>query len=94
MFKENIHSFNDVVHSWLGKIVQKRDFMTFLLNLNVPMIDVGPPMVTIVSLLIGSIGSTLYNSLWKIAKIKTREMSVWAKFAKITSRENFYLYSK
>ena len=24
---------------------------------------------------------------------KTREMSVWAKFAKISSRENFYLYS-
>ena len=33
------------------------------------------------------------NSLWIIAKIKTREMSVWAKFAKISSRENFYLYS-
>ena len=33
------------------------------------------------------------NSLWIIAKIKTREMCVWAKFAKISSRENFYLYS-
>ena len=32
-------------------------------------------------------------SLWIIAKIKTREMCVWAKFAKISSRENFYLYS-
>ena len=30
------------------------------------------------------------TSLWIIAKIKTREMSVWAKFAKISSRENFY----
>ena len=45
-----------------------------------------------VSLLIG----LLYASLqlpWIIAKIKTREMSVWAKFAEISSRENFYLYS-
>ena len=50
-------------------------------------------MATIVSLLIGPIGSTICNSLWKIAKIKTREMSVLAKFAKISSRENFYLYS-
>ena len=33
------------------------------------------------------------NSLWIIAKIKTREMPVWATFAKISSRENFYLYS-
>ena len=33
------------------------------------------------------------NSLWIIAKIKTREMSVWAKFEKISSRENFYLHS-
>ena len=33
-------------------------------------------------------------SLWIIAKIKTREMCVLAKFAKISSRENFYLYSK
>ena len=50
-------------------------------------------MATIVSLLIGPIGSTIRNSLWKIVKIKNREMSVWAKFAKISSRENFYLYS-
>ena len=33
------------------------------------------------------------NSVWIIVKIKTGEMSVWAKFAKISSRENFYLYS-
>ena len=38
-------------------------------------------MATIVSLLIGPIiGST-------------HEMSVWAKFTKISSRENFYLYN-
>ena len=33
------------------------------------------------------------NSLWIIAKMKTCEMSVWAKFAKISFRKNFYLYS-
>ena len=32
-------------------------------------------LTTIVSLLIGPIGSTICNSLCKIAKIKTREMS-------------------
>ena len=35
----------------------------------------------------------VYNSLRIIAKIETREMCVWAKFAKISSRDNFYLYS-
>ena len=35
----------------------------------------------------------LCSSFCTIAKIKTREMSVWAKFTKISSRENFYFYS-
>ena len=47
---------------------------------------------TLVSLLIGLLYASL-QPLWIIAKIKTREMCVWAKFAKISSRENFYLYS-
>ena len=42
---------------------------------------------TMVSLLIG----LLYASLQ--LPLDNREMSVWAKFAKISSRENFYLYS-
>ena len=50
-------------------------------------------VATIVSLLIGLTDSTICNSLWTLAKIKTHKMSVWAKFAKISSRKNFYLYS-
>ena len=48
---------------------------------------------TTVSLLIGLLYMQVCNSLWKIVKIKTCEMSVWAEFAKISSRENFYIYS-
>ena len=44
-----------------------------------------------VSLLVAM--STLCSSLWTIAIIKTPEMSVWAKFAKICSREHLYLYN-
>ena len=43
MFQENIHPFNDVIYSWLVKVVQKRAFMTVLIFFmleNVPMIDV------------------------------------------------------
>ena len=84
---ENINLFNDVIHVY-SRLVRwkKRTLVPFLINFWCWQCADNGCLETIVSLLIG----VLYvcNSLWRIAKIKTREMSVWAKIL-----ENFYLYS-
>ena len=92
LFQENINLFNDVIHvySWLVSW-NKWASVPFLINFSCWKCADDGCLGTMVSLLIGLLYASLQLPLDNCKNKNSR--NVWAKFAKISSGENFYLYS-